>query len=209
MDGVAFRCLVALIFVAYMGHRIYYVRRVPHASESVVKQEPEPGGAIMLLLLFATVVILALYVIAPRRVNWASFSLPAPIRWAGLGLTLTAFALLEWSQSALGRNWSLRVQLLKEHELVVRGPYRWVRHPMYTAGLLTNVSVLLLSANWLVGGSWLLMHGWQFARRIPLEESLMVQQFGASYREYMLTTGRLLPRIHRVLRHRDQASGRN
>ena len=199
MDGLAFRCLVALIFVAYVTHRIYYVRKVPHASDSVVKQPPEPGAAINLLLMLTTVVVLALYVVAPRRVSWASFSLPGPIRWAGLGLTVAAFALLEWSQSALGRNWSIRVQLLKEHELVVRGPYRWVRHPMYTAGLLINVSVLLLSANWLVGGSWLLMHTWQFAVRIPLEEDLMVQRFGEAYRQYMRTTGRLLPRIlHRA-----------
>lgn len=195
MDVVAFRCLVALIFVAYVTHRIYYVRKVPHASDSVVKQPPEPGAAINLLLMLATVVVLAVYVAAPRRVSWASFYLPGPIRWAGLGLAFAAFALLEWSQSALGRNWSIRVQLLEEHELVVRGPYRWVRHPMYTAGLLTNVSVLLLSANWLVGGGWLLMHSWQFAARIPLEENLMVQRFGEAYRQYMRTTGRLLPRL--------------
>ena len=199
MDGVAFRCLVALIFVAYIAHRIYYVRKVPHASDSVVKQPREPGAAVNLLLMLSTVVALALYVVAPRRVGWASFSLPGPIRWGGFGLTVAAFALLEWSQSVLGRNWSIRVQLLKEHALVVHGPYRWVRHPMYTAGLLTNVSVLLLSANWLVGGSWLLMHGWQFAGRIPLEERLMAQQFGDAYRQYMRTAGRLLPRIlHRA-----------
>ena len=199
MDGVAFRCLVAVIFVAYVVHRIYYVRQVPHGSDSVVRQPSEPGAAVNLLLMLTTVVVLALYLVAPRRVSWASFFLPGPIRWAGLGVALAAFALLEWSQSAFGQNWSIRVQLLKEHELVVRGPYRWVRHPMYTAGLLTNVSVLLLSGNWLVGGSWLLMHGWQFAGRIPLEERLMVQQFGDTYRQYMRTTGRLLPRIlHRA-----------
>jgi protein-S-isoprenylcysteine O-methyltransferase Ste14 len=70
---------------------------------------------------------------------------------------------------------------------------------MYTAGLLASASVLLLSANWLVGGSWLALHGVQFAGRIPLEEDQMVQRFGEAYRQYMRTTGRLLPRLG----HRD------
>jgi protein-S-isoprenylcysteine O-methyltransferase Ste14 len=121
--------------------------------------------------------------------------LPVWLRWTGLGLAFAGFALLEWSQSALGRNWSARVQLLKDHELVVSGPYRWVRHPMYAAGLLANASVLLLSANWLVGGGWLVLYGWQFAARIPLEEDLMVHRFGEAYRQYMRRTGRLLPRV--------------
>lgn len=80
MDGSAFRCLVALIIVAYLTHRIYYVRKVPHASDSVVKQPREPGAAINVLLMLTTVVVLALYVVAPRRVSSASFPLPGPIR---------------------------------------------------------------------------------------------------------------------------------
>lgn len=90
------------------------------------------------------------------------------------------------------------MQVFKAHELVVHGPYHWVRHPMYTSGLLASGAALLLSANWLLGGCWLVMHGWQFALRIPLEEKLMAEQFGDAYRQYARATGRLIPR----LRHR-------
>jgi protein-S-isoprenylcysteine O-methyltransferase Ste14 len=198
MDGVAFRILVPLVFLSYYAHRVYFAGRVRHPPGSVQFQPREPGAPIVGVLLPVMVVIsIAVYAFAPARMRWASLPLPQWIRWTGLGLACVAFGLLGWSQSVLGRNWSIRVQVLKEHELVVTGPYRWVRHPMYTAGLLTNVSVLLFSANWLVGGSWLAMHVWQFAARIPLEEDLMVRQFGDAYREYMRTTGRLLPRIVR------------
>ena len=193
MDTVALRFVPALVLVSYFADRAYYFRKVRHASGSVAQQPPEPAGPILLLPLSAVAV--ALYAVAPQLLRWASLPLPDALRWTGLGLAVAAFALLQWAQSALGRNWSLRVQVLERHELVVDGPYRWVRHPMYTAGLLASLSVLLLSANWLVGGSWLLMHGWQFALRIPLEERLMVQQFGDTYRQYMRTTGRLLPRL--------------
>jgi protein-S-isoprenylcysteine O-methyltransferase Ste14 len=198
MDGMAFRILVPLVFVSYYAHRFYFVGRVRHPPGSVLRQPPEPGAPIVGVLLLAVVVTsTAVYGFAPARMRWASLPMPEWIRWTGLGLACVAFALLGWAQSVLGRNWSIRVQVLKEHELVVTGPYRWVRHPMYSAGLLTNLSVLLLSANWLVGGSWLAMHVWQFAGRIPLEEDLMVQQIGDAYREYMRTTGRLVPRIPR------------
>jgi protein-S-isoprenylcysteine O-methyltransferase Ste14 len=195
MDTVALRFLPALVLVSYFAHRAYYFRKVRHASGTVAEQPPEPAAALGLLLAVLTLVANTVYVVAPERIRWASWPLPAWLRWAGLVLACAAFALLEWCHATLGRNWSGRVQLLNEHALVVGGPYRWVRHPMYTAGLLASASALLLSANWLVGGSWLALHVCQFAGRIPLEERLMVQQFGDTYRQYMRTTGRLLPRL--------------
>jgi protein-S-isoprenylcysteine O-methyltransferase Ste14 len=197
MHGAAFRLLTALVFFGYFAHRAFYARKVRHSSGSVARRPPEAAGPVILLGLCAIVV--AAFAVAPRPLGWASLPLPGALRWTGLGLAVAAFALLQWAQSALGRNWSIRVQLLERHELVVGGPYRWVRHPMYTAGLLASVAVLLLSANWLVGGCWLLMHGWQFALRIPVEEELMTHQFGDAYRRYTRTTGRLIPRIlHRA-----------
>ena len=193
MHGAAFRLLAALVFFGYYAHRFYYVRKVRHASGSVARQPREAAGPI--LLLFVSAAVIAAYAVAPRPLGWASLPLPEALRWTGLPLAVAAFALLEWAQSALGRNWSLRVQVLTSHELVISGPYRRVRHPMYAAGLLASVSVLLLSANWLVGGIWLVMCVWQFALRIPLEEKLMTEQFGDAYRQYARTTGRLIPRI--------------
>ena len=50
---------------------------------------------------------------------------------SGLGICLLGLALAIWSRNTLGRNWSSVVMLKKEHELVERGPYRFVRHPIY------------------------------------------------------------------------------
>jgi len=195
MDAIVLRFLPALVLVSYFAHRAFYFRKVRHASGSVAQQPTEPAAALGLVLAILTLLANIVYVAAPESIRWAAWPIPEWLRWAGLALALAAFALLEWCHAALGQNWSGRVQVLKEHELVVGGPYRWVRHPMYTAGLTASVSALLLSANWLVGGSWLAMHGVQFAGRIPLEERLMVQQFGDTYRAYMLRTGRLFPRL--------------
>jgi len=192
---MAFRLLVVLVIVSYIVHRAYYVRKVRHGSGTVAHQPPEPGLRFLLLLLAVALAGTTAYVARPEWMRWASMPLPGWLRWAGLVPAAAGFALLQWSQVALGRNWSGQVQLLTDHELVVSGPYRWVRHPMYTAGLLTHVSLPLLSANWFVGGIWLLLHGSNFAARIPLEERLMTSQFGDAYGRYKRTTGRLLPRV--------------
>lgn len=195
MSDAAFRFLTALVFFGFFAHRFYYASKVRHDSGSVVHRAPEPVGPI--ILLFLTAAVMAWYAVAPGPLAWASLPFPAALRWTGLALAIAGFALLEWAQSALGKSWSLRAQVVTGHELVVRGPYHWVRHPMYTAALLVSLAALLISANWLVGGCWLVMHGWQFALKIPLEEGLMTQQFGDAYRQYSRTTGRLIPRILR------------
>ena len=79
--------------------------------------------------------------------------------------------------------------------LITSGPYRFVRHPIYTAFVLILGSTFLISANWFIGFAWLGMTVLEVASRIGFEESLMLEYFGDQYREYMKKTGRLLPRL--------------
>ena len=81
--------------------------------------------------------------------------------------------------------------------MIASGPYRWIRHPIYAAFLLILGSLLLISANWFVGGMWIGMTGLGVASRIRMEEAMMVGQFGEQYRAYLRRTGRLFPRIVR------------
>jgi protein-S-isoprenylcysteine O-methyltransferase Ste14 len=130
--------------------------------------------------------------------RWADLPFPAWLRWTGVGIALVGFMLLQWSQNTLGKNWSDTPRLLKEQSLVTSGPYRWVRHPIYTAFLLILGSTFLISANWMIGLTWIGMAVLEVASRISYEESLMLESFGDQYREYMKRTGRLLPRINVV-----------
>ena len=96
----------------------------------------------------------------------------------------------------LGKNITPTVETREEHELVTGGPYRWVRHPLYTVGTSFFVSLSIVAANWftglasLVGLVMLLI-------RLPKEEEKLIERFGDEYRSYMQRTGRLLPRIKR------------
>ena len=122
--------------------------------------------------------------------------LPHGVMWPCIGLVvlLLGLAFACWARVALGRNWSATVQLKQGHELVTAGPYRWVRHPIYT-GMLSGV---LGSA--LVIGEWrglvaLALIFVSFAYKLRHEESWMREQFGAAYVEYMRRTKALIPGV--------------
>jgi protein-S-isoprenylcysteine O-methyltransferase Ste14 len=134
------------------------------------------------------------WMIDPRWMAWSSVSLPFWLRWAGVGLLLTGCALLLWTFRSLGRNLTDTVVTRVKHTLVVHGPYRWIRHPLYSSAALLVAAVSLIAANWffLAAGIALLSI---LVMRTRTEEANLVARFGESYQRYMRQTGRFLPRI--------------
>jgi len=126
---------------------------------------------------------------------WRAF-LPAAMGWAWLGLLLlllgVGFAC--WARVALGRNWSGTVQLKQDHELVVVGPYRWVRHPIYTGILLGLFGTALVIGEWR-GLLALVLVAAGFWFKLRHEEAWMRERFGAAYVDYMRHTKALIPGI--------------
>jgi protein-S-isoprenylcysteine O-methyltransferase Ste14 len=150
-----------------------------------------PVGMLFMLGLFA-------YMINPSWMSWSSVPLPTWVRWTGVGLGILAGGLLIWTLRTLGKNLTDTVVTRKEHSLVTRGPYRWVRHPFYDALALSVVANSLAAANWflfLTGGLLLVL----IVIRTRTEEEKLLARFGESYRAYMERTGRFLPGIVSVI----------
>jgi len=121
--------------------------------------------------------------------------------WAGvLGACLAAACpWLSWHcHVALGRNWTSRVELHRNHMLVTDGIYRHIRHPIYGMLLVWGVAKILLLQNWIAGPSGLVFALAFYLARVRREEAMMLDHFGDSYRAYMQRTGRLLPRLRRA-----------
>lgn len=93
----------------------------------------------------------------------------------------------------LGRNWSISLEVREGHELVTRGVYARVRHPMYAALLLYSLGNALVVPNWLAGPSYAVSMLLVFAFRLAPEENLMRERFGAEYDAYRARTKRLIP----------------
>ena len=98
-----------------------------------------------------------------------------------------------WARRHLGKNWSPRPALKEGHELVTSGPYRLVRHPIYTGILAAFIgSALVSGAPWLVA---IVIVGAMFVARVKTEEGIMTKQFPDQYPEYKKKTWALIPFI--------------
>jgi protein-S-isoprenylcysteine O-methyltransferase len=109
----------------------------------------------------------------------------------GVILCAAGMAFLVWARRHLGRNWSQTVSIKKGHELVTSGPYRYVRHPMYTGGLVACIGSAIVG-----GGPWiflLIILGGLFLWRVGAEDKLMTQLFPNEYPNYKKRTKALIP----------------
>ena len=112
----------------------------------------------------------------------------------GLLVALCGCGFAFWARHTLGRNWSGRVTIKEDHELVTGGPYRWVRHPIYTGGILivTGSALALGKAGGLVSVAIMIAI---FLHKIRLEERVLGGYFGSKYADYRRSTKALIPLI--------------
>jgi protein-S-isoprenylcysteine O-methyltransferase Ste14 len=116
--------------------------------------------------------------------------------WFGVLVAAAALVMFRLTHKALGRNWSVSLEVRDAHQLVTDGVYRHVRHPMYTAFWLWAVAQALLLPNWVAGLSGLAGFGTLYVLRVRQEERLMLETFGEAYRAYMARTARLIPWVY-------------
>lgn len=114
--------------------------------------------------------------------------------WVGVAMTAAGLLFTVWARVYLGRNWSGLVTLKQDHELIIAGPYRLVRHPVYTGLLFAFLGSGLARDDWravfaialAVAALW---------RKLRLEESWLMEQFGDRYVEYRQRVAALIPGI--------------
>lgn len=134
------------------------------------------------------------YVINPDWMSWSSVNLPLWIRWVGVAGAATSAVLLFTVLFSLGKNLTDTVVTRAHHTLVTTGPYRWIRHPFYTAYGLGLASYAVVTANWflaLIGFLTMIL----VIMRTSIEEQKLIERFGDHYANYMHRTGRFFPRL--------------
>jgi protein-S-isoprenylcysteine O-methyltransferase Ste14 len=143
--------------------------------------------------------LFAVYLVNPAWVSWSSIALPPWLRWAGAPLALLVVpSFLFWTFQSLGKNLTDTVVIRREHTLVTHGPYRWVRHPFYDVVCLWGLSLVLLTANWLLALLGVVAVTMLVART-RVEEAKLAERFGDEYRAYARRTGRFFPVLGRRL----------
>jgi protein-S-isoprenylcysteine O-methyltransferase Ste14 len=112
----------------------------------------------------------------------------------GLVLAGAGVAVAIWARWNLGANWSAVVSIREEHDLIRTGPYRAVRHPIYTGLLLAIMGPVLIVGEFrrLLGFAMVLASFYLKARK---EDAWLAREFGETFAGHAKQTGMFLPRF--------------
>lgn len=110
----------------------------------------------------------------------------------GLTIQLSSALLAVWARRHLGRNWSGAVTVAVDHQLVRSGPYRLVRHPIYSAmlGMCLGTAIVSGEIHALLG---LAVIAVAYVRKVKLEEKTLRENFGSAYDDYRRDTWAIIP----------------
>lgn len=167
--------------------RAYFSARRHHSRDG--RKE-----AVLVALAMVGLAALPLACLAGAFGGW-TIGLPGWARWLGALTYAAGLLLFGWVHATLGDCWSPALELKEGHQLVTRGPYARIRHPMYSAYYLFALGQWLLLDNWVAGAGGFLLWTVLYVLRVGREEEMMRDEFGEEYGEYAKNTGRLLPRF--------------
>lgn len=178
-----------IIFILYWLVSAFFVKK------SVTKQNLR--SAILWRVVVIVIVILFIKFDKSAAVSFFGFLSQSLFSFPIAGAVLNVFGLFGaiWARTVLGRNWSGYVTYKEDQELVTTGPYRLIRHPIYTSLLLMFIGVILYYGYlflFVIFGIVAIT----FILRTKKEEEIMTKLFGKKYLDYMKRTKRLIPGIY-------------
>ncbi len=196
MNENIFRILAAVILFTGVGISGYFRRKADRETGERISRKVD-GSAMMTIIKLGGLILWMsplVYLLNPNWMAWSKVGLPESIRWLGVGIGILCALGIYWLFSSIGSGITPTSATRKEHKLVTSGPYRWVRHPLYTVGSSIFVAFGMMADNWFIALLGVLAFV-GMALRTPKEEANLIAKFGDEYREYMKRAGRFLPKI--------------
>lgn len=191
-----FRISALAILLTAMSISFYF--RIKADKDTGEKISRKADGSIMMNFIRIGGLILWLspfvYLINPAWMAWSKLGLPEPIRWFGVGIGIVCVFGIYWLFSSIGSGITPTSATRSEHQLVTKGIYKYIRHPLYTFGSSLFIAFGMMADNWFIALLGVLAFI-GMAIRTPKEEANLIEKFGDEYREYMRRTGRFLPKL--------------
>lgn len=195
-NDLPFRFALLGLLLVDLSMPAHFRRRAAAAVARAKHRRFERRLTLELILTIAAYAGIIAYVLHPETMSWSRVGLPDGVRALGIAVATLGLGGLFWAFRHLGRNLIASSEPETDHSLITTGPYHWVRHPMYSAWALLLLGYGFTTASWAVTALGAAAFA-VVARRIPVEESSLIAEFGAAYKEYATRTGRFLPRFPR------------
>jgi protein-S-isoprenylcysteine O-methyltransferase Ste14 len=195
MHETTFRILAAFVLFTGTGISIYFRRKADRETGEKVSRRVDGNLMMIVIRIFGLLLWLSplVYLLSPRWMSWSKIGMADELRWLGFGFGVLCLFGIYWLFSSIGSGITPTSATRQKHRLITTGPYRWVRHPLYTIGCSLFVTFGMIADNWFIAllGSLAFI---TMAIRTPKEEANLIDKFGDEYREYMKRTGRFLPK---------------
>ena len=185
MEPMATGILILLCWVALVVYWNISARSVKSAAERQSRADRFARMPVWLGFI--------LFIVAWVR-PFGIVAIPRSALSSSLGVLICLLGLLVaiWSRKTLGAEWSQDVELKREHKLVQDGPYRYMRHPIYTGHLLMGLGTAIASGS-LVAFAGFASFVLGFWIKLTQEESLLLRSFPDTYPAYKNRVRALIP----------------
>ncbi|MBC7878177.1 MAG: isoprenylcysteine carboxylmethyltransferase family protein [Anaerolineales bacterium] len=196
MNENIFRILAALILFTGIGISSYFRRKADRDTGEKISRKVDGSVTMTVIKIGGLILWLSplVYLINPSWMAWSKIGLPEWVRWLGVGIGILCVPGIYWLFSSIGSGISPTSGTRQQHVLSTKGPYKWIRHPLYTFGSSLIISFGMMADNWFIAVLGILAFI-GMAMRTPKEEANLIEKFGDEYREYMKRTGRYLPKL--------------
>lgn len=142
MIEVVFKTLFAVLWIIYIVIRIPYDKK--YKTNQIIRKLNTTGEKVLLMFLYFGLVLLPLVWVFTTFLNNYKLLLPIWLRILGVLLAILSLIYFEWIHKTLGDNWSPTLEIKKEQKLITSGPYKTIRHPMYTQIWIWSFAQILL-----------------------------------------------------------------
>jgi protein-S-isoprenylcysteine O-methyltransferase Ste14 len=191
MEVRAFSLGIGAIRVCWIIFIIVWLAGVAWTKRTIYRESSAERARYWLVLVIGYFVVIKSSDLPPPF-DWLVVPHTTSSAWAGAFLCISGLVFAIWARATLGTNWSGVVTLKEGHELIERGPYRVVRHPIYTGILAMSAGTAIAMGYFggFLGLSLLFVSFWLKLRR---EEDLMLKHFPAKYAAYQRRVKRIIP----------------
>lgn len=192
MEEIFYKIAMITIIITFFIIRSPFVKKLTEIEQ--IKQVNRKREIFLVSLNFIGMMILPITYSLTEWFDDYAFELPEIVRILGIVISLLSIVFILWIHIFLGKNWSLTLDITDKHKLITDGPYKHIRHPMYTAFYGFTFSLILVSANYILI-LCLILFQLLILFRVSEEEKMLVGMFGREYEDYKRRTKKFFPKI--------------